>query len=322
MQAFPDKSPFAGLTPDPSVTITRQVLAEPDSDLPDKVWASLADGTPLVTARKEGKGLIVLFHVTANADWSNLPVSGLFVDMLRRVLDVAPAAGSGVKTGATVSDAQAYAPFLALDGFGDFVSPEPEVQPIPAAAIDKATPTPATPPGLYRRGEQERSINITRSGTALAPITDLPSGIAQRDLAPLPAVPLAPYAFIAATLLFLADCLAVLFLGGGLARIRQRRATVVKTQSGQLFGPARTAGQRRLVYVPQMPADENLPQAAIDHHVRQGGIDQGHQRLVAMPQRHGITPPADPSGRYPQLRIGPAIVDGNRRVEQHGVEPP
>lgn len=226
MQAFPDKSPFAGLTPDPSVTITRQVLAEPDSELPDKVWASLADGTPLVTARKEGKGLIVLFHVTANADWSNLPVSGLFVDMLRRVLDVAPAAGSGVKTGATASDAQAYAPFLALDGFGDLVSPEPEVQPIPAAAIDKVTATPATPPGLYRRGEQERSINITRTGTALVPITDLPSGIAQRGLAPLPAVPLAPYAFIAATLLFLADCLAALCLGGGLTRIRQRRAAV------------------------------------------------------------------------------------------------
>ena len=99
MQPFPEKSPFAGLTPDPSVTVNRQVLAEPDSDLPDKVWASLADGTPLVTAKKEGKGLVVLFHVTANADWSNLPVSGLFLEMLRRVLDLAPAAGSGVKSG-------------------------------------------------------------------------------------------------------------------------------------------------------------------------------------------------------------------------------
>jgi hypothetical protein len=26
----------------------------------------------------------VLFHVTANADWSNLPLSGLFFDMLYR----------------------------------------------------------------------------------------------------------------------------------------------------------------------------------------------------------------------------------------------
>ena len=224
MQPFPEKSPFAGLTPDPSVTVNRQVLAEPDSDLPDKVWASLADGTPLVTAKKEGKGLVVLFHVTANADWSNLPVSGLFLEMLRRVLDLAPAAGSGVKSSAMASEAQAYAPFLALDGFGDLTSPSPDVQPIPATGIDKATATAATPPGLYRRGEQERSINITRGGTALTAISALPDGVAQRALAPLPTLALAPYAFALAMLAFLADCCAALFLGGGLTRMRQRRA--------------------------------------------------------------------------------------------------
>ena len=226
MQPFPDKSPFAGLTPDPSVKVTRQVLAEPDSDLPGKVWASLADGTPLVTAKKEGKGLIVLFHVTANADWSNLPVSGLFVEMLRRVLDLAPAAGSGAKSGTSASDAQAFVPFLALDGFGDLANPSPDIQPIPAAAIDKVRATAATPPGLYRRGEQERSINITRTGNALMPVGELPAGVATRALAPLPALPLAPYAFALAMLLFLADCCAALFLGGGLNRIRQRRAAM------------------------------------------------------------------------------------------------
>ena len=40
----------------------------------------------LVTAARRGKGLIVLFHVTADTTWSNLPLSGLFVDMLRRVV--------------------------------------------------------------------------------------------------------------------------------------------------------------------------------------------------------------------------------------------
>ena len=34
----------------------------------------LADGTPLVTAERHGNGLIILVHVTANADWSNLPL--------------------------------------------------------------------------------------------------------------------------------------------------------------------------------------------------------------------------------------------------------
>ena len=62
------------------------MLAEPEAGLAEKTWARLADGTPLVTAARRGKGLIVLFHVTADTTWSNLPLSGLFVDMLRRVV--------------------------------------------------------------------------------------------------------------------------------------------------------------------------------------------------------------------------------------------
>jgi hypothetical protein len=224
LQAFPDTSPFAGLAVDDTVKVTRQVLAEPDTELPGKVWAVLEDGTPLVTAKQEGKGMIVLFHVTANADWSNLPLSGLFVDMLRRVLDLAPAAGGGDASAQAQADAQAFAPWRALDGFGELVDPLPDIQPIPAALIDKAQVSPTTPAGLYRRGAQERALNITRTGNALKPITELPSSIALRSLVPLPAVPLAPYAFAAATLLFLADCLAALLLGGGLNRLRAKRA--------------------------------------------------------------------------------------------------
>ena len=54
--------------------------------LPDRTWATLADGTPLVTAERRGKGLIVLFHVTADTRWSNLPLSGAFVEMLKRIV--------------------------------------------------------------------------------------------------------------------------------------------------------------------------------------------------------------------------------------------
>ena len=83
---FPPTSPFAGLAVPDEVKVNRQVLAEPSADLAAHTWATLADGTPLVTEATEGAGRIVLFHVTANADWSNLPLSGLFVDMLRRLV--------------------------------------------------------------------------------------------------------------------------------------------------------------------------------------------------------------------------------------------
>ena len=82
---FEADSPFAGLAVPADVTVSRQVLAEPDLDLASKTWARLADGTPLVTAEKRGQGWIVLVHTTANADWSNLALSGLFVEMLRRI---------------------------------------------------------------------------------------------------------------------------------------------------------------------------------------------------------------------------------------------
>lgn len=223
LQPFPEKSPFVGLPLDHTVKVTRQVLAEPDTELPSKVWASLDDGTPLVTASKQGKGMIVLFHVTANADWSNLPVSGLFVEMLRRVLDLAPAAGGGAAQSQTAPDAQAFAPFRALDGFGELVDPSPDVQPIAATAIDKARVSAATPAGLYRRGLQERALNITRSGDGLTPITGLTDSVTIRALEPMPALVIAPYAFALAMLLFLADGLAALFLGGGFSRMRQRR---------------------------------------------------------------------------------------------------
>ena len=92
---FAPESPFAGLAIPADVTVTRQVLAEPDLDLANKTWARLADGTPLVTAEKLGKGWTVLVHTTANTEWSNLALSGLFVEMLRRVVGDEPGRRGG-----------------------------------------------------------------------------------------------------------------------------------------------------------------------------------------------------------------------------------
>ena len=83
---FSPDSPFAGIEIPSEVTVSRQVLAEPTLDLASKTWARLQDGTPLVTAEKRGKGWLVLVHTTADPEWSNLAISGLMVEMLRRVV--------------------------------------------------------------------------------------------------------------------------------------------------------------------------------------------------------------------------------------------
>ncbi|MGE0149382.1 MAG: DUF4159 domain-containing protein [Parvibaculaceae bacterium] len=224
LQPFADTTPFAGIALDTSVVVNRQVLAEPAADLTPKVWASLADGTPLVTAERRGKGMIVLFHVTANADWSNLPLSGMFVEMLRRILDLAPSAGSGTAPGGReVTSRAAFTPRRVLTGTGDFADPSPDAQPIAAGQIDTAQPSPKHPAGLYNRGGLERAINLTLRESDLAPMGALPAAARLRGLERAPALPLTPYLFGLAALLFLIDCVAALWLAGSWQRLGTRR---------------------------------------------------------------------------------------------------
>ena len=88
LASFAADGPFAGLAVPKDITVSRQVLAEPDAALATKSWASLEDGTPLVTGEHRGKGVVSLFHVSADMRWSDLPMSGSFVEMLRRIVDM------------------------------------------------------------------------------------------------------------------------------------------------------------------------------------------------------------------------------------------
>ncbi|HVZ07775.1 DUF4159 domain-containing protein [Rhodopila sp.] len=155
---FPTASPFDGLAVPDEVRVTRQVLAEPSADLASRTWASLADGTPLVTQETLGAGRVVLFHVTANADWSNLPLSGLFVDMLRRLV----ALSVGV---APAQDTAMLAPAQTLDGFGLLADPPPAAAALAGDAFGRTAVSPSHPPGLYGPENGRRALNL---GTVLA----------------------------------------------------------------------------------------------------------------------------------------------------------
>ena len=222
---FAEKGPFAGLSLDPKIAISRQVLAEPDADLPDKTWASLGDGTPLVTATRKGKGYIILFHVTANADWSNLPLSGTFVDMLQRITDLAPAAGSNTATTVSNEQANAFSMRLMLNGAGELVSPNASVDAIPVKDFDNAKASAETPAGIYTLGTRERAINLDLKQADLIPITTLGNGISLQNIVPPKTTSYAAILFILAALLFLADTLAAIVLGGGLKLARRSNAT-------------------------------------------------------------------------------------------------
>ena len=228
---FDEQSPFRGLAVPDDVKVNRQVLADPTVASEAEVWATLADGTPLVTAAKDGQGFIVLFHVTANSDWSNLPLSGLFVEMLRRVVMLGPgragadtggdaAVEASTATRANVSTG-ALPPLQTLDGFGQLIPPPLRAAPIAPDKIDTMVPGPDHPPGYYGPSGAARAFNLITAKTALKPLGPVEGSSAVSGYVMKKPVALEPWLYLAAIGLFVADILAMLVLSGGL-RFRRR----------------------------------------------------------------------------------------------------
>jgi hypothetical protein len=216
---FPAASPFSAMAVDSSITITRQVLANPSPDLAERTWASLADGTPLVTAKAEGRGAIVLFHVTASPDWSNLPLSGLFVSMLERLIEMSGAGGSGEMT---ASD-EALAPRRTLNGFGELGQPPANAEPVAAAAFAQTRPSRIHPAGLYGSSNAQSALNIAPSGDGLAALSP-PPGATVSGYEPAQSVDLRPALFTLALALLLLDSLIALAMSGVWKRLVRRAA--------------------------------------------------------------------------------------------------
>jgi hypothetical protein len=217
---FSDSSPFAGLAIPPDVSVTRQVLAEPSVELADRSWARLADGTPLVTAQGRGKGFVVLFHITAGPAWSSLPISGLYVDMMRRLLALSAGAQPTDLKGATT-----LPPVSTLDGFGRSRRPPAEALPIRAADIGRTVPSRSHPPGLYGVAGTEDALNAVNADTVLLPIGDI--GVPLEAYAQSAVLALAPFLLtLAAALLFL-DAILSLWMRGYLSRLRFARVAAI-----------------------------------------------------------------------------------------------
>ncbi|WP_128293782.1 DUF4159 domain-containing protein [Afifella aestuarii] len=226
------ESPFRAIEIPADVRIRRQILAEPRSLPQAETWAELSDGTPLITAVTRGQGRIILFHVTADPRWSNLPISGAFVDMLRAIVDTAEpavrlppenmASGEVAPTPARApSRSSPWKPASVLDGYGRLRPPGSKAALV--ADIDAAAASAITPPGLYERGGDIRALNTVTDETDLTPLDPNAIGWSGRvgSLTPERAKPLWPWILAIAALLAALDGLAVLALSG---RLVPRRA--------------------------------------------------------------------------------------------------
>ncbi len=259
LAAFSREGPFNGMAVPNDVTVKRQVLAEPDSALSENTWATLADGTPLVTAARRGKGLIVLFHVTGDTRWSDLPLSGAFVEMLKRIVGLAATTTVAAAGNAKIKAVRdVLPPSRVLDGFGSFVAPPPTARPVPtdfAASADINHP-----PGFYGPPENLFAVNTLGPADRLAPLAFTPFAQASREVyrRSEPQDLRGPLLLAALALLAL-DTLIVLYLGGGIARLlpRASRATtamVIVIAAAFAIGQARAAEIR----------DADAPQAVLE----------------------------------------------------------
>ncbi len=219
--SFPANSPFADIEVPTDVVVNRQVLADPEALRSAEVWAELRDGTPLVTAATRGSGRIVLFHVTADPRWSNLPLSRAFVDMLNAIVDMAGTVRppeATAETAPTSATAAPWQPVELLDGYGDLGKPAAGATLV--ADISGVVPSAETPPGIYDRNGTERTLNAIDTATELSPL--VPDAIgwkgSARSLEPQPTTPIWPWLLAVAAVLAILDGLAVLLLSGRLTR--------------------------------------------------------------------------------------------------------
>ena len=212
LRPFAVDSPFYGLDVPEDVSVTSQVVAQPDPTLAERAIAALADGTPLVTRKPLGQGQVVLFHVTANAEWSSLPISGLFVQMLERLaVSTRPARPEADALAGTT-----WVPRVVLDGFG-VPRDAGDRAGVPGEALVDPVPGPDLPPGLYEGPGQSLAVNVLGPDATLEAAT-YPTGTYVEALTTQEETDLMPYLLALALGLLTADVIASLWLGGRLRR--------------------------------------------------------------------------------------------------------
>jgi hypothetical protein len=232
---FEDRSPFFGIAAPREVVVSRQVLAAREPGLEDRTWAVLEDGTPLVTAARRGAGWIVLFHTSSDASWSNLAISGTFVDMLRRVIRQARGAAAGS------AETAALPPLSVMDGEGRLGPPGLDARPLPIAAGVAPRPSLDHPPGLYGEPDGFLALNLFAEGDRLAPFDPavFAGPVRAQSYEGSSAASLRPALLALAALALLADCLVVLWMAGAL---RAPRAAAPAAMSIALLLAALPAG--------------------------------------------------------------------------------
>ncbi len=214
-------SPLASQSLPADIRIRRQLLAEPSPDLAEKTWVTLSDDTPLVTAAPIGKGLIVLVHTTATPEWSDLPLSGFYVEIFKTLMTLA---GHSDKQTGQKNQLQALRIY---NGYGQLVQPPATLKPVSRSDFATLTPSSLYPPGLYGTEDESIALNLGDRLPPLEPIAahvpagNLIDGLSGQD------VNYAPFFLYVCMIFFVVDCLVTLLLSGLWMKLRWGVAAII-----------------------------------------------------------------------------------------------
>jgi hypothetical protein len=210
---FSRESPFFGLEIPNDIRVNAQVLAEPDADLSSRVIAELADGTPLVTRLAVGDGQVVFFHVTANADWSNLALSELFIQMIKRVVSRAL-----ILEDNEIPETLTWQTIQLINNTGKLIAPEIPVT-VTSEQLASGTVSAKIPGGIYQSDAFTVALNIGANAGDISPMkwpadVDVQIGDAGTNV-----ISLAHYMFVLALLLLMLDVIASARVAGRLVLV-------------------------------------------------------------------------------------------------------
>ena len=252
---FDETSPFHGLAIPGDVRIRRQVLAQPTVDLGEKTWARLGDGTPLVTAEKRGDGWLVFVHTTASPEWSNLPLSGLFVGMLQNLVQLS----RGIAGNA---DDRMLSPLQTVDGFGHLGTARAGARAMRGNAFDETPVGPDHPPGFYGDESARRAFNLAPKIASLDPITTLQGDVVRGSYEGATERDLRGGLLMTALILALLDIVASLLLRGFFSVNRGVTALLALLAIGALAPAAHAQIQVAPPTVPRAAEEDTRPFAA------------------------------------------------------------
>ena len=213
IKPFSADSPFHGLAIPDDIEISAQLLAQPGPGLAKRVLAELDDGTPLVTARPAGEGRVVMFHVSANAEWSNLPLSGLMPAMLNR-LALSGRAPQGVFPDR--ADQVEWKPVRLLDAHGRLIDAE-GLAPVPGPVMVQPNPESRRPPGIYESGDLTVAVGAVAEAAGITPAV-FPPPVQRIQNFEVSGMRLGGALLALAVILLSVDALASVWIGGRLLK--------------------------------------------------------------------------------------------------------